>query len=302
MISMFKIDLANFMAVWKKYTQKKFRCKKIKESQLPKFFRELGLKGDQNTSLGFSTEFYSEAELKKNILKMGIKSDQGSVYFNELLYRCMRRRYGNMKINKQMQIFELRTQYKIYQLTLKEKNIDVNKINNEDIFNNIIKKENNMNPFLTIMNFKITFRTWLKFARKRLRAELRHQAHKEAYKLGSEACLVDEESEDDDEQNTKPYAVEIEIEQFYSATSEEESELDQERSQLGQLTMKGKSWTSGSQLGGSHGGSEGLKQSVLRGSMRKKTQHDHWRLLEKKLTQKFKQQDSAKQQRDSEKD
>lgn len=54
---------------------------------------------------------------------------------------------------------------------------------------------------------------WLKFARKRLCAELRYQAHKEAYKLGSEACLVDEESEDEDEQNTKPYAVEIEIAQ-----------------------------------------------------------------------------------------
>lgn len=45
---------------------------------------------------------------------MGIKSDNGFVYFNELLYRCMRRKYGNMKIKKKMQIFELRTQYKIY--------------------------------------------------------------------------------------------------------------------------------------------------------------------------------------------
>lgn len=245
MISMFKIDLANFMTVWKKYTQKKFRCKKIKESQLPKFFRELGLKGDQATSLGFSTEFYSEAELKKNILKMGIKSDQGSVYFNELLYRCMRRRYGNMKINKQMQIFELRTQYKIYQLTLKEKNIDVTKIDNDDIYQNIIKKENNMNPFLTIMNFKITFRTWLKFARKKLREEkknelkgLREQHKGGKHELGSDAGLDDDDdsnkSDDGEEPNAKPHAVDIEIEQYYSATSEEESELDHEqRSQFG---------------------------------------------------------------------
>jgi len=45
---------------------------------------------------------------------MGIKSDDGYVYFNELLYRCMRRQYGQFKLNKQMQIHELKTQYKIF--------------------------------------------------------------------------------------------------------------------------------------------------------------------------------------------
>lgn len=43
-----------------------------------------------------------EGELKKHLLKMGIKSNQGFIYFNELLYRCMRRKYGSMKINKKM--------------------------------------------------------------------------------------------------------------------------------------------------------------------------------------------------------
>lgn len=51
--------------------------------------------------------------------------------------------------------------------------MNVNKINNDDIYNNIVKKENAMNPFLTIMNFKISFRTWLKFARKKVRVELK---------------------------------------------------------------------------------------------------------------------------------
>lgn len=59
-------------------------------------------------SLGFGEEIES-AELKKEMLKMAIKSVNGYVYFNELLYRCMRRKYGNMKINKKMQIFELLT-------------------------------------------------------------------------------------------------------------------------------------------------------------------------------------------------
>lgn len=29
----------------------------------------------------------------------------------------------------------------------------------------MIKKQNGVNPFLAIMNYKITFKTWLKYAR-----------------------------------------------------------------------------------------------------------------------------------------
>jgi hypothetical protein len=95
---------------------------------------------------------------------MAIKSDNGYIFFNEMLYRCMRRKYGNMKINKKMQIFELRTQYSIYLMTLKIQN-KRERQSNEEIFNAIIKKENGVNPFLTVMNFKISFKTWLKVAR-----------------------------------------------------------------------------------------------------------------------------------------
>ena len=52
--------------------------------------------------MGFSEDLYDDGEIKKELLKMAIKSDGGYVYFNELLYRCMRRKYGNMKINKRM--------------------------------------------------------------------------------------------------------------------------------------------------------------------------------------------------------
>ena len=69
----------------------------------------MGEKGDKEQSLGFSEDYFDDGELKKQLLRMGIKSDKGYIYFNELLYRCMRRKYGNMKINKKMQIFELRT-------------------------------------------------------------------------------------------------------------------------------------------------------------------------------------------------
>lgn len=88
----------------------------MKENQLTSFFRKLG---HINESLGFNIDQFDDGEAKKQMLKMAIKSDQGYIFFNELLYRCMRRKYGNMKINKKMQIFELRTQYSIYCMTLR---------------------------------------------------------------------------------------------------------------------------------------------------------------------------------------
>lgn len=165
MLKRFGADKDVFMGVWKQFTQKKFKCQRIKEKQLPAFFRELGEIGSEETTLGFNKDRYDDGDLNKQLLKMGIKSDMGCIYFNELLYRVMRRRYGNMKINKKMQIFELRTQYKIYLLTLREKNMSQKRINYDDIYKNVVKKENGVNPFLTVMNFKITFKTWLKFAK-----------------------------------------------------------------------------------------------------------------------------------------
>jgi len=51
-----------------------------------------------------------DSDLKKQLLKMGIKSDNGFVYFNEILYRLMREEYCKFKLNKRMQLFELTTQ------------------------------------------------------------------------------------------------------------------------------------------------------------------------------------------------
>lgn len=68
--------------------------------------------------MGFNEEFYNDGDLKKQLLKMGIKCEEGYIYFNELLYRCMKRKYGTMKLSKKMQIFELKTQFQIYHLTL----------------------------------------------------------------------------------------------------------------------------------------------------------------------------------------
>ena len=165
MITMFKDDQKAFMRVWKKFTMDKYRCFKIKESQLHSFFRELGHYGDKNSSLGFSADFFDDGDVQKELLKMGIKSENGFVFFNELLYRCMRRKYGNMKINRKMQVFELKTQYSIYQLTRLAQSRST-KVTNEEVLYELIKKEHGLNPFLSIMNFKISFKVWLKAARK----------------------------------------------------------------------------------------------------------------------------------------
>jgi|LauGreDrversion4_2_1035121.scaffolds.fasta_scaffold349919_1 hypothetical protein len=97
----FKNDFENFKETWKEFTLARYNCLKIKESQIPQFLRRLP------SPLGMPN--LDDGDLKRSVLKMGIKSDEGYVYFNELLYRSMRRVYGNFKLGKQMQIFELKT-------------------------------------------------------------------------------------------------------------------------------------------------------------------------------------------------
>lgn len=77
-----------------------------------RFFKELP------SPLGMS-DISTEDEIKKRMLKMGIRCDDGYIYFNELLYRCMRAKYCNFKLNRKMQIIELNTQFKIYKITVK---------------------------------------------------------------------------------------------------------------------------------------------------------------------------------------
>ena len=49
---------------------------------------------------------------------MNIKSEDGWIYFNELLYRTLRNYYGNFRLNQKMQIMELETQYKLFNITM----------------------------------------------------------------------------------------------------------------------------------------------------------------------------------------
>ena len=100
-----------------------------------------------------------------------------------------------MKINKKMQIYELKTQFHIYQKTLLRKGGQPKDMN--AVFNTIIKKENGVNPFLTVMNFKISYKTWLKHSRKNYQ-------------------------DDSSSIDMKRYMVPVDIEELVEYTSEEE--------------------------------------------------------------------------------
>eukprot|EP00347_Sterkiella_histriomuscorum_P003601 403363663 len=166
-ISLFKQDLIGFKDTWKNFTMDKYNCKKIKESQLTQFFQEL------KAPLGMPN--IKDQDLKKNMLKMGIKSDiAGYIYFNELLYRCMKRIYGQLQLNKQMQINELKTQYKLIQRSISESQ-SMRMFKNQDILELMTSKSNSVNPFLTVMFFKMSFKRWLNYTslNKKRRRKLR---------------------------------------------------------------------------------------------------------------------------------
>ena len=263
----YKIDIVSFMKVWRKWTQDRYHCKKLKENQLPNFFRELGEFGTKEESLGFSDEYYDSGEAKKQILKMGIKSYQGFVYFNELLYRCMRRKFGTMRINKKMQIIELKNQIRIFEMGREMDNSSKNKkITKEEIVQSIAGKGNGFNPFLAVMNFKITVKTWIKHARQNLKKREREKQIQNGEIDPNQPAGIEEPLQ----QFT--IAVEIEVEELYSETSDEE---DENMSFDKKHTMK-KGLTS----------QFGSDMNLLQNKKSKK-QVDHLQVFKKKMSKKF---------------
>lgn len=84
-------------------------------------------------------------------------------------------------------------------------------MSNDDIYNSIIKKENGVNPFLAIMNYKISFKTWVKFAKKNI--------YNRKKKLG-----IPDDMNMSSAQDAQPHKIEVEIEleEFFSETTEDE--------------------------------------------------------------------------------
>lgn len=128
-----------------------------------------------------------------------------------------------------------------------------------------------MNPFIAVMNFKISIKTWIKHARMELRRAQREKQHD----LHSHDPMSSLSQDDDGLQQT--IGVEIEVEEFFSETSEEENTY---QSQGTYKRMGG-----GGSASGSHGGS----MAELHNSQQKeKKKVDHLKLFQKKMTAKFK--------------
>lgn len=91
-------------------------------------------------------------------------------------------------------------------MTLKIQDKSKQNLTNDDIFNSIIKKENGVNPFLTVMNFKISFKTWLNVAREEMDGN----------------CNILCTSHPNDKKTCK---VEVELEEFHEYTSDDLDDL-----------------------------------------------------------------------------
>ena len=150
-------------------------------------------------------------------------------------------------------------------------------MSNEDIKHALVKKENGVNPFLTVMNFRITFRAWSKEARRRLANAERARARKDDD--GDEPASA---MQDDGGAKASKIAVEIDVENTFSATSEEDEAPD---AIDGRIPMsRSRSGVLGVSMSGSvHGsGSDRASSRKL-----KKKPKDHLEHFQKKMTVKF---------------
>jgi len=80
-----------------------------------------------------------------------------------------------------------------------------------------VKKESGVNPFLTVMNFKISFKTWIKYAKLRMRK----QAFEMLMNTANEGTMQRQKALLEEDGKIKHFTVEIENEHIYSCTSEE---------------------------------------------------------------------------------
>ena len=91
-ISKFKKNLDVFMVTWVEFTATKSRCIKLREKRINDFFKKLPM------PIGLPPET-TDDQMKKIMLKMGIKCDDGYIYIFGLSlkepYRLRRHLYSN---------------------------------------------------------------------------------------------------------------------------------------------------------------------------------------------------------------
>ena len=156
-ITKFEGDLIVFKNSWTEFA-KNNKCIKMKDNKLVPFFKHM------NKPLGMTAEDLKDNnEIHKNIVQMDIRADEeGYVYFNELLYKVMKKAYGIKHIrNRKLANLEANTFTKINKIQEKMSNYLIR----ED------KKATAVNPFLAIMYYNISFKTWVNLARKRMELE-----------------------------------------------------------------------------------------------------------------------------------
>jgi hypothetical protein len=146
-----------FRRSWTELAREK-QCIKMKDNKLVSFFKSM------TVPLGMTEEdLKDDNEIHKNIVQMDIRADEeGYVYFNELLYKVMKKTYGVKHIrNLKLAEYEGITFIKINKIQEKASNYLIR----ED------KKATAVNPFLAIMYYNISFKTWINLARKKLEIE-----------------------------------------------------------------------------------------------------------------------------------
>ena len=159
----------------------------MKDSKLVDFFKSL------EKPLGMTKEsLEDDNEIHKNIVQMDIRADEeGYVYFNELLYKVMKKQYGVRHIrNKKLAEYEANTFTKISRIQEKMSKFLIR----ED------KKATVVNPFLAIMYKNMSFKTWLHYTRKKLEQDAVNDNI-----AGSEQSNEDfsDIAQDEDEQSNK---------------------------------------------------------------------------------------------------
>ena len=85
---------------------------------MPSFLKELPYRMRSKLGIFDDTDV---GQINKIVLKMKLSvTDDGFIFFNEMLYRVMHQQYVtyiNLKLNKVMTVQELVTQYKIAEIT-----------------------------------------------------------------------------------------------------------------------------------------------------------------------------------------
>ena len=172
---------------------------------------------------------------EKIMLKMGIRAQDGFIYFNELLYRLMRYKYLDFELNQTMRVKELIMQYKLYELTLiqqndgnlQKKKMQMDFLQGYDNGGN----KNSVNPFVTQMFLRASFAAWFNLLKKKQREERRKEI---IAKVGDDEFLLKSrlrkeglEANNDGEAEMEAILV-INEEEFDITDSDDDDEYDDE--------------------------------------------------------------------------